>query len=280
MSYPTAAAGAVSCCRGVKFQQTKNSNHKAMNRIFTLFLFSLIATASLAQNAEGVVSYKRKTYWIKIIARMTFLSREEKDRAAQTWKNYEEENNAEKMKLAFNANESLYTYASEQGETDDGKYSWRNRDLQLYRNFEKDKKTEVEEMLGKTYIVEDSLHTPVWKIGNQIKDVAGYICMKAETEDPIKKQKITAWFAQDIPVPAGPERYNGLPGVILELDLNDGDVVIEATSVTFRKLTPDDLKLPKLKGKKINDVAYDAMIRQHITDSMTARRNPYWSIRY
>ncbi|GAB3642719.1 GLPGLI family protein [Spirosoma arcticum] len=251
-----------------------------MNRIFTLLLFTLIAATSLAQNTEGVVSYKRKTYWLKIIGRMTYLSQEEKDRAANTWKNFEEENNAEKMKLAFNANESLYTYASEQGQTDDGQYSWRNRELQLYRNFEKDKKTEVEEMLGKTYIVEDSLHTPVWKIGNQIKDVAGYICMKAETQDPIKKQKITAWFAQDIPVPAGPERYTGLPGVILELDLNDGDVVIEATNVTFRKLTPDDLKLPKLKGKKINGAAYDAMIHQHITDSMTARRNPYWSIRY
>ena len=251
-----------------------------MNRFFNLLLLTLIATTSLAQNTEGVVSYKRKTYWLKIIGRMTYLSQEEKDRAAQTWKNFEEENNAEKMKMAFNANESLYTYASEQGTTDDGQYSWRNRELQLYRNFEKKKKTEVEEMLGKTYIVEDSLRTPVWKIGNQIKDVAGYICMKAETEDPIKKQKITAWFAQDIPVPAGPERYNGLPGLILELSLNDGDVVIEATNVTFRKLTPDDLKLPKLKGKKINDAAYDAMIRKHITDSMTARQNPYWSIRY
>ncbi|HLK98171.1 MAG TPA: GLPGLI family protein [Hymenobacter sp.] len=251
-----------------------------MNRLVNLLLFTLIAMGSLAQNTEGVVSYKRKTHWIKIIGRMTYLSQEEKDRAAQTWKNFEEENNAEKMKLAFNASESLYTYASEQGESDDGKYSWRNRDLQLYRNFGKDRKTEVEEMLGKTYIVEDSLHTPVWKIGNQIKDVAGYICMKAETEDPIKKQKITAWFAQDIPVPAGPERSHGLPGLILELSLNDGDVVIEATGVTFRPLTPDDLKLPKLKGKKINDAAYDALIRQHIADSMTARRNPYWAIRY
>lgn len=249
-----------------------------MNRIINLLLFTLIATASMAQKTEGVVNYTRKTYWTKIIGRMAYLSQEEKDRAAQTWKNDDEFK--EKMKLAFNANESLYTFASEQGETEDASYSWRNSELKLYRNFEKDKKTDVVEMLGKTYIVEDSLHTPVWKIGNQIKDVAGYICMKAEMEDPIKKQKITAWFAQDIPVSAGPERANGLPGLILELSLNDGDVVIEATGVTFRPLTPDDLKLPKLKGKKINDAAYDALIRQHIADSMVAHRNPYWSIRY
>lgn len=251
-----------------------------MNRYLTLLLTLFITTASLAQNTEGVVNYKRKTYWTRIMSRMTFLSQEQKDRAAQTWKNYEEENNAEKMKLAFNANESLYSYTSEQGETEDGQYSWRNPELKLYRHFDKDQKIDVMEMLGKTYIVEDSLHTPTWKIGNQIKDVAGYVCMRAESEDLIKKQKITAWFAQDLPVPAGPERYTGLPGVILELSINDGDVIIEATNVELRKLTPDDLKLPKLKGKKINDAAYDTMIRQHISESMAAQRNPYWSIRY
>ena len=239
----------------------------------------LLIGAAQAQQTEGVVNYTRKTYWSKIITRMTFLSQEEKDRSAQIRKNWEEDNKGEKMKMTFNANESLYTYG-DLGSTEDGGYSWRNSELKLYRNFEKDKKTDIIEMLGKTYVVEDSLHTPTWKIGNQIKDVAGYVCMKAETEDPIKKQKITAWFAQDIPVPAGPERYNGLPGVILELDLNNGDVVIEATSVALKKVTPDDLKLPKTKGKKINDTSYDALIRQHIAESMTSQRNPYWAIRY
>lgn len=250
-------------------------------KAFFYFLLSslLLIGPTQAQQTEGVVNYTRKTYWSKIIARMTYLSQEEKDRSAQIRKNWEEDNKGEKMKLIFNANESLYTYG-DHSDTEDGGYSWRNSELKMYRNFEKDKKTDIIEMLGKTYIVEDSLHTPTWKIGNQIKDVAGYVCMKAETEDPIKKQKITAWFAQDIPVPAGPERYNGLPGVILELNLNDGDVMIEATSVVLKKITPDDLKLPKMKGKKINDAAYDALIRQHITDSMTSQRNPYWAVRY
>lgn len=249
-----------------------------MKTLHTLLILTLLALPTMAQKTEGVVTYERKTYWTKLMGRMTFLSQEEKDRAAQTWKNDDEYK--EKMKLVFNETESLYTYASEQGQSDDGQYSWRNSDLVLYRNFDKDKKTELVEMLGKTYVIEDSLHVPTWKIGNQIKDVAGYVCMRADTEDPIKKQKITAWFAQDIPVPAGPERYNGLPGVILELDINEGDVVIEATKVEFRKLTADDLKLPKLKGKKLDDAGYDTLIGQHIKQSMTANRNPFWSIRY
>ncbi len=241
-------------------------------------LFLLTTSATMAQKTEGVVTYVRKEYYLKIINRLTFLNQEQKDRETQTWKNWEENNKGVKMKLAFNANESLYTYFSD--EPEEGGYSWRKYDYFIYRNFEKDKKTDIIEMLGKTYVVDDSLHAPVWKIGNQIKEVAGYICMKAETEDLIKKQKITAWFAQDIPVSAGPERMNSLPGLILELDINDGDAVIEATTVTFRSLTADDLKLPKQKGKKITDTAYDGVIRQSIAESMTAHRNPFWTIRY
>ena len=243
-----------------------------------LIVLCLLTTASVAQKTEGVVTYVRKEYWLKITNRLTFLSQEQKDRMAQTWKNWAENNKGVKMKLAFSPSESLYTRNSD--EPEEGGYSWRSSEFNLYRNFEKDKKIDVIEMLGKTYIIDDSLHTPVWKIGNQIKEVAGYICMKAETEDPVKKQKITAWFAQDIPVSAGPERVNGLPGLILELDVNDGDVVIEAVGVAFRPLTPDDLKLPKLKGKKINDTAYNTLIRQHIAEQMTAHQNPYWEIRY
>lgn len=245
-----------------------------------ILLCLLMSTGAMAQKTEGVVTYVRKEYWLKIVNRLPFLSQEQKDRESQTWKNWAENNKGIKMKLAFSPNESLYTYFSD--EPEEGGYSWRKSEFYVYRNFEKEKKTDIIEMLGKTYLVEDSLHAPVWKIGNQIKEVAGYVCMKAETEDPIKKQKITAWFAQDIPVPAGPERVNSLPGLILELDLNDGDVVIEAANVTFRPVTPDDLKLPKSKGKKINDAAYDALIKQRIDESITAHRNPYgWAgIRY
>lgn len=248
-----------------------------MKKILIL-LCLLTGSGAVAQKTDGVVTYVRKEHWLKITNRLTFLSQEQKDRMANTFKNWAENNKGVKMKLAFSPTESLYTYNSD--EPEEGGYSWRKSEYYLYRNFEKEKKTDVIEMIGKTYIVDDSLHAPVWKIGNQIKDVAGYICMKAETEDPVKKQKITAWFAQDIPVSAGPERVNGLPGLILELDINDGDVVIEAVSVAFRPLTPDDLKLPKLKGKKINDLAYDTLIRQYIDEQMTAHQNPYWEIRY
>lgn len=249
-----------------------------MKKILIIACCLLSCSMALAQKTEGVVTYVRKEHWLKIINRLTFLSVEQKDRMMQTWKNEEEDNKGIKMKLSFNADESLYTYNSE--EPEEGTYSWRKSEFYMYRNFAKERKFDILEMLGRTYVLDDSLHAPVWKIGNQIKEVAGYVCMKAETEDPVKKQKITAWFAQDIPVSAGPEQYNSLPGLILELDINDGDAVIEAVNIAFRALTPADLKLPKAKGKKINDATYNTLVETHIKESMEAHRDPYWALRY
>ena len=235
----------------------------------------LLSFGVSAQQTEGVVYYTRKSYWTKIMQRMTFLSKEQRERMAMTWKN--EDGYPEKMKLFFSPSSSLYTYNTD--EVEGAGYSWRRDDYYIIRNFDKEKKSDIIEMLGKTYIVDDSLHTPKWKISTQIKDVAGYICMKAITDDPIRNQKITAWFAQDIPVGGGPERYFGLPGMILELDINDGDVVIEATKVEFKPVA-NELKQPKAKGKKITDAEYDAIIKKYISDSMKSNMNPFWEIRY
>lgn len=249
-----------------------------MKTISTLILTLLLAQGvATAQQTEGVVTYEHRQYWSKIYGRLSFLSQEEKDRMANTWKNFEEDKT--KMTLYFSPSQSLYTYSDQGGAEEAGGYAGRKYEYALHRNFDKDKKTDLIETLGKVYIVDDSLHTPVWKVQNQIKEVAGYICMKAETTDPIRGQKITAWFAQDIPVMAGPERYFGLPGVILELSVNDGELVVEATKVEFKPVAKE-LALPKAKGKKITDATYDTLLKNHIAESIKAQRNPYWTIRY
>jgi GLPGLI family protein len=233
--------------------------------------------AAPANTSQGVVQYERRTFWPRIYARMTYLSQEQKDRITNLTRNFTE--NKEKMKLTFSESQSLYTHATESAEYEGTSYKGRNEDLFFYRDFDKESMVEVEETLGRTYVVEDSLRVPAWKIGDQIKEIAGHLCSKATTTDPLKNQTITAWFAQDIPVSAGPERFYGLPGLILELDINEGDVVIEAISVDF-KPTASELKPPKSKGKRLNSAAFDKLIREHIATSMKAQQNPYWSIRY
>jgi GLPGLI family protein len=116
---------------------------------------------------------------------------------------------------------------------------------------------------------------------NKIKEIKGYLCMMAVSKDTIKNQTITAWFSNDIAVQAGPEKYFGLPGLILELDINDGDVVITAEKVELKPVNSEQLALPKkMKGKKVNQGQYDLILADLMTTSIKGRRNPFWSIRY
>jgi GLPGLI family protein len=240
-------------------------------------LLMLISFSAFCQEGktEGFVQYERTTFWVNIMSRLTYLSAEEKDRIKLTWGSTDE-GWKQKMTLAFNESQSLYAYGEDNAEQG---WSGRKETFFLTKNFAAEHSTDYIDMLGKTYIVDDTLHTPTWKILNQIKEVAGFICMKAETVDTVKNQKITAWFAQDIPVMAGPERYFGLPGLILELDINDGDVVITASKVEFKKLT-NEFNLKKIKGKKISDAEYTKIIADFIKDSIKGERNPYWGLRY
>ncbi len=121
---------------------------------------------------------------------------------------------------------------------------------------------------------------PKWKILNEIKEIAGYLCMKAETRDTVHNRVIHAWFTNGIPVQSGPEGFDGLPGMILGLEFNGGDVTVEAISVN---LEADTYSLPlpkKIKGKEITRSDFDKKVKKHIRQSIGGERNPYWQMRY
>jgi len=247
-----------------------------MKNIIIIIAIFLVSIKTYAQQ-EGIVYFTRTTYWTKLNSKLPYLSKQEKEKQAymfggrDDWKEY--------TLLYFNEKESRYTHSEEKSDESEG-YAWRKEEYNVRRNFEKNTMNDAMEMLGKVYIVEDSLQMPNWKILNDIKDVAGHICMKAMIQDTVKKQKIIAWFAQDIPVNAGPERLYGLPGLILELDINDGAVTIEATKIENKKLTTEFDLPKKQKGKKINDFAFQDMLRKFIQEKIKEERNPFWTIRY
>jgi GLPGLI family protein len=66
---------------------------------------------------------------------------------------------------------------------------------------------------------------------------------------------INAWIAMDIPVPAGPEFQGQLPGLILELDMNNGRVVYKALEIS-QKVNASSIKEPK-SGKHITAADFD-----------------------
>ncbi|WP_282079312.1 GLPGLI family protein [Aquimarina algiphila] len=99
---------------------------------------------------------------------------------------------------------------------------------------------------GEDILVKSELPKYDWKITDQKATISGYPCVLAKTVND-KNYEVLAWFTDKIGINDGPNTYWGLPGLILQLQINDRVLVI-ATSV---KKLKKDVKIvePATKGK-------------------------------
>jgi GLPGLI family protein len=250
-----------------------------MKKIFIIYFFIAPIILNAQQNFEGMVQYLVVHNWTKKLAAVPYISKQQKERTAYMWGNRSEWKSY--SNLFFTQTASKYEDSEESPEPNDNNdYSWRKELFFMKRDFDKNTMTDAIEHVGKNYLIEDEIQPIEWKIQNDLKEIAGHICMKAVTEDTLKNQKIVAWFAQDIPIKAGPDRFNGLPGMILEIDINDGAMMITANKINLKKLTTE-LDLPKkIKSKKIKNEAYLNLVKQVILEKRKEEAFPFWGIRY
>ncbi len=177
-----------------------------------------------------------------------------------------------KMQLIFNAEESLYKpIIEDEDEQFSGsggvRMSFRMPKTETYTNSSTSMILALQELMGKKYLITDTVKMSPWKFGSDIKDILGYTCKMAyftltqETTSmrvengvaaPEKRtitQEITAWYTDQIRPSLGPERFNTLPGTVLALDVNNGERVIVARNVELRELKKDELKVPDASTK-------------------------------
>lgn len=96
-------------------------------------------------------------------------------------------------------------------------------------------------------VIKDSLQQIDWKILNDsTRTIGGFQCTKAEGK--LGGWEVDAWFTMDVPVPCGPWRFWGLPGLIVNVASKDGDIDIQMTSL---KQTEQRPVLPDVHDKKI-----------------------------
>ena len=135
-------------------------------------------------------------------------------------------------------------------------------------------------LMSKTYLIHDSIVSPKWKILNDMKEVAGHICMNASMTDTLRKQNTIVWFALDMPLSSGPDRFIGLPGIILEVDINNGALIMTADKIELKPLTTE-LDVPvKIKGKKISWAEYNNLVEKQINERKKAEEPWFWGISY
>ena len=106
-----------------------------------------------------------------------------------------------------------------------------SNDDKNYYDYDLDLHVRSMDMMGKTFLVADSIDTYQWKISaGEQRTIQGYTCMKATTmSDTIA---IEAWFTPQISVSMGPEGYSGLPGLILAVGFGENKAMV-ATKITL-----------------------------------------------
>lgn len=243
-----------------------------MKKICLALMCFLPLLGNAQQKTAGTITYEYQYDWLKAIERNKFMSKEERERALQTWKN--DQTDKTKMQLVFNTSGSNYERSPEERGS-----SWQKTEYKVDRDFTNQKVLETQLISGKVYTVEDSLYSFPWKIKSEIKEVAGYLCMLATTYDSLSNSSVDAWFTTDIPVNIGPEDFMGLPGMILEVNINDGVVNIAAVSVKINESQELPKAAKKTKGKKYKREEYELARAKYIKDMEAAKSMP-WGLRY
>lgn len=89
-----------------------------------------------------------------------------------------------------------------------------------------------------------------------------------EDIEQIKEKTITAWYAPEIPINQGPDKYWGLPGLILEV--NDGTTILLCSKIALNIKDKAEIKAPKT-GKVVTQKEYDDIV----TNKMKEMREMY-----
>ena len=163
-----------------------------------------------------------------------------------------------KQQLFFNANESLYKPLIEDEEEDDdqqhgggARFRFRMMGATTYVDQSTGSMLSQMDLMGKKYLITDTVKTAPWKFGEEVKVVQGYDCQQAYyTTSDERKQVITAWYTTKLRPMLGPDRYSTLPGAVLAVDVNNGERVLVAKKIELRPLTKNELKAPS-DGQKV-----------------------------
>ena len=158
----------------------------------------------------------------------------------------------------------------------------------LYKNIKENRFANKTDLMGKVFLVKDSLTQYDWKMTGETKNIGNYTCYKAiyereqenismsmvdgEMKESKKMETITttAWYTPDVPINNGPGNYWGLPGLILEI--NDGRLTIACTEIVLNPTEKIEIVEPT-KGKKVNSEKFEEISRKKSKEMMERFRS-------
>jgi GLPGLI family protein len=254
-----------------------------MKTLFFSSAFLWLTLSSFAQNFQGIAYYSSQTSMKNFNITSDDMTPDVKEKMMESMKKAFEKNYV----LSFNTVESIYSeeekLAAPKPSSNGVTVSFSGgADSKYYKNFKTKQYITDLDIFGKEFLVVDSLPKFNWVMTGDEKKIGNYTCSKAliiipVTEEDLKEYEeykkkaesgkttfftpsepieriIEAWYTMEIPVSNGPDKYWGLPGLILEL--HEGETTFLCSKIVLNPQEKIEIKAPK-NGKKVTQKEFD-----------------------
>lgn len=226
---------------------------------YLILIFVLTTKQLLSQSTVNQVNYK-----VKSLQNLEEINNPE----AKSYLNdiYKGFNNLTYV-LVFNKTESVFE-ESQNMESDKDKESLIPSMSQMmaftgrvYTNTTSGFITQQKKLSSDVFLIQYSINEYKWKLSKESKKIGNYTSFKASLTDTVetvrgKRAKlITAWYVPELPYPFGPTEYTGLPGLIIELEINNNIVFYADKILLQTENNTIPITQPK-KGKKVTKQQY------------------------
>ena len=252
-----------------------------MKMLFAL-LASVLACFAHGQTKEGKLVYERTLQ----MSNMRFGGNLPPDIQAQMPKS-----RTDQFELLFTSRHSLYQFLPNAADEGGHNFSGGGVVIQMrggandvsYVDLEKGLRIDQREIMDKSFVVTDTLPRLPWKLSEETKTILHFTARKATATTVAQRSrlsmengemkrdtitdtvKVIAWYTSDVPVPVGPNYAGNLPGLILELDINNGQNVIKAIEFS-PKVSINKIKAPN-DGQKLTAAEF-AIEREKLLEEM------------
>ena len=247
----------------------------------TFLLFSLIIFGfqmSYSQEITGIATYKS---FVKLDLKIdsTQVSSEMRAQIEQMVK----QQTQKEYDLQFNKDELLFREKEKLAAP--GNTMFENAMISsvggigiLYQNLNENLEVHQADILGKMFLVSDSLKHHDWTLEKETKNIGEYVCFKATQSNVFKNEEtgkneesvIVAWYTPQIPIGGGPMGHGGLPGLILEIQ--SGDVTYLCNQIILNPKGGVKIAPPK-NGKKVSKEEFEEIKEKKLLEMQKQSSN-------
>ena len=217
------------------------------SKIFFVCLFLAFSHSSTSQFiTKGKIEYERKTNQHALLDENSVWDEAARKNLPKFITYY--------FDLSFDNNKTLFKPGREHDVRQNKFWGIFEGDNVISTDLDAKFSTTQKSFYGDAYLISDSLRKIEWKIGTEIRNIAGFDCRKAVGK-VLDSFIVIAFYTNEIIPSGGPESFTGLPGMILGVAIPRMHTTWYATKLQLVNVSEAELAAPK-KGKKYSSAAF------------------------